>query len=287
MKIADKYKEKTVLSFEVFPPKPTSPENVIYDALDKLSTLSPDFISVTYGAGSNARCDKTIQIASDIKNKYGIESVAHLPSISLTKEEVSSTLKRLSENNIENILALQGNIFPDTVKSGDFAHASDLIRFIRNNGNFNIMAACYPEGHPECESLDKDIYYMKQKEDAGANGFISQLFFDNDLFYEFLEKAEKEGITSPIEAGIMPVTNTRQIEKMTTMCKVKLPKKFLKAMEKYENNPIALRDAGIAYAADQIVDLLAHDVKGIHLYTMNNSYVAEKIVNSFFRLLTA
>lgn len=270
------FRQKKVFSFEVFPPKKDSSVETIYKTLDELRGLSPDFISVTYGASGSAS-GLTVKIASDIKHKYGIESVAHLPCINLMKEEVLSTLRELKKAGVENILALRGDIRPDVPPKQDFRHASDLISFIRENGDFNIIAACYPEGHPESHSIAEDIRNLKKKVDAGANQLISQLFFDNDYFYSFLERAEIAGIQVPIQAGIMPVTNKKQIERMVSLCGATLPKKFTAVMERYGNNPSAMRDAGIAYAIDQIVDLSAHGVDGIHLYTMNNAYVAKKI----------
>lgn len=279
--------DKTTFSLEVFPPKADSDESTIYKALKELAKLNPDFISVTYGAGGGSNCTKSIEIASAVKNTYGIESVAHLPCVNLAKKDVIDILFSLKENNISNILALRGDILDGTVPYGDFCHADELIRFIKENGDFNILAACYPEGHPESASSVEDIINLRRKQDAGANQLITQLFLDNDYFYSFREKAAIAGIILPIEAGIMPVTNKKSIERMVKMCGINLPKKFMKMIEKYENNPEALRDAGIAYAVDQIVDLISQGVDGIHLYTMNKPYIAEKIYNAVYRLLVA
>ena len=276
MKTCELFKNKSTLSFEVFPPKSTTPVESIYKTIDGLSEVNPDFISVTYGAGGSAN-NATIDICSVIKNKYNIEAVAHLPCINLTKEKVLSELAQLKENNIENILALRGDINPDIAPIEDFKYAAELVEFIKENGDFNIIGACYPEGHPEAENMIEDIHHLKNKVDAGCSQLITQLFFDNETFYNFREKTAIAGINVPIEAGIMPVINRRQIERMVTLCHAKLPKKFITIMEKYEDNPIAMRDAGIAYAVSQIVDLIANDVDGIHLYTMNNPYVAQKI----------
>ncbi len=188
---------------------------------------------------------------------------------------------------IENILALRGDINPELEPCQDFRYASDLISFIRANGDFNIIGACYPEGHRECGSLTEDIRNLKTKVDAGVNQLITQLFFDNSYFYSFRERAAIAGINVPIQAGIMPVVNKKQIERMVSLCGVKLSRKFTAMMERYENNPIAMRDAGIAYAVDQIVDLLAQGVDGIHLYTMNNPYIAHKIYAAISSLLAA
>jgi len=277
MKTCDLFKQKTVLSFEVFPPKPTSDESVIYKTLDSLVNLKPDFISVTFGAGGGKNCEKSVKIAADIKHKYHKESVAHLPCISIGESDADEICAKLKQNGIENILALRGDITPDTVQNGRFKHASDLIEYLNTKYDFNIIAACYPEGHTESLNLKDDILNLKRKVDCGVSHLITQLFLDNEYFYFFLDRAKKAGIDVPIEAGIMPVTNKAQIERMVKMCGAQLPKKFVKTIEKYENNPTALRDAGIAYAMNQIADLLSQDVDGIHLYTMNNPYVAEKI----------
>lgn len=278
---------KTVLSFEIFPPKRTDPVNTIYDTVDKLKDLNPDFISVTYGAGGSENNTDTLKIASAVKNSYGIESVAHLPCINLTKEDVLKMLDGFRAAGIENILALRGDVNPDFTPKNDFRYASDLISFIKENGDFNIIGACYPEGHAECPTIIEDIRNLKSKVDAGANQLITQLFFDNQYFYSFRERAAIAGINVPIEAGIMPVVNKKQIERMATLCKVNLPKKFLSIMDRYEYNPEAMRDAGIAYAVDQIVDLIAQGVDGIHLYTMNNPYIAQRIHEAINSLLVA
>lgn len=285
MKISEKFgKGRAVLSFEVFPPKKTSSVNTIYDTLDKLKSLNPDFISVTYGAGGTAT-DNTCEIASKIKNDLHIEAVAHLTCVNSTKQEVARILERFKENNIENILALRGDISPDIEPKNDFKYASELCSFIKETGNFGVSGACYPEVHLEADDEVSDILNLKHKVECGAEHLMSQLFFDNSVFYRFLERTRIAGINVPIEAGIMPVTNKNQIEKMVSMCGASLPAKFTKIMQKYEHNPEALRDAGIAYAVEQIVDLLANNVDGIHLYTMNNAYVAEKISSAVISLL--
>lgn len=284
MKTSELFKKGTVLSFEVFPPKPTSPEKMIYDALDEMRGLHPDFISVTYGAGGGANCDKSVEIAAAIKGKYSTESVAHLPCISLTKAEADIILEQLREKKIENILALRGDL-PQDDKRGDFLHASDLIEYITSKGGFNCIAACYPEGHTESQSMSEDIRYTKHKTDCGATQLITQLFLDNEFFYDFQERAAASGISVPIQAGIMPVTNRSSIERMVSLCGIALPKKFMRIIDRYENNPQALADAGIAYAVDQITDLLAQGVDGIHLYTMNKPYVATKIYNAVHKLI--
>lgn len=286
MKTAELFEHKTVFSLEVFPPKPDTDESVIYDTLNELSGISPDFISVTYGAGGGQNGCKTIQIASDIKERYGVESVAHLPCIDLTKVQAVEILDSLQAHGIDNVLALRGDRRGDLPATGDFRHASDLISFIKERYDFNIIAACYPEVHPESVSAVDDLKWLRHKVDCGADHLITQLFLDNKYFMDFSEKARIAGVDIPIEAGIMPVTNKRQIERMVKLCGVQLPKKFVRVLEKYEHNETALRDAGIAYAIDQITDLIAEGVDGIHLYTMNNPYVAQKIFSAVESLIS-
>lgn len=277
MKIRDMFEKGTVFSFEIFPPKKTAPVEIIYNTLEELKDLKPDFISVTYGAGGSGNNVSTCEIAHTIKEKYGIEPAAHLPCINYTKDEITAILKDFEQHGIENILALRGDINPDIPPKKEFKYASELVEFIKSKGDFDIAGACYPEGHVDTPDMVQDVLNLKKKVDAGASHLISQLFFDNQFFYSFVEKAKIAGIDVPIEAGIMPVTNKKSIERMVSMCGASLPPKFAKMMQKYENNPEALRDAGIAYAIDQIVDLVSNGVDGIHLYTMNNAYVARRI----------
>ena len=285
MKLSNILKNQVTLSFEIFPPKRTDSIQTIYDTLDALHELSPDFISVTYGAGGSGNGQATCEIASTIKNQYKIESLAHLPCVGLTKEDVLTQLENFKENGIENILALRGDILDPKLPKGDFTYASDMIAFIKEHGDFDITAACYPEGHTESKNLIEDIQNLKKKVDSGASQLITQLFFHNDYFYRFQERCSLGGIHVPIEAGIMPVVNKKQIERMVSLCHVELPPKFITMMNRYENNPEAMRDAGIAYAIDQIVDLVVQGVNGIHLYTMNNPYIAAKIYEAVHRLI--
>lgn len=288
MKIKDVFKNKGVsFSFEVFPPKATSPVSTIYSTLEDLKDLNPDFISVTYGAGGSLTGNRTLELSALVKEKYNIEALAHLTCIGATKDQIKHILDDFKEHNIENILALRGDIPTGEKISGDFKYASDLIKFIKENGDFNIAAACYPEGHVKGRNLDVDMEHLKLKEEAGASHFISQLFFDNNHFYNFLEKKEKYNIKAPIEAGIMPVINKKQIERIGSLCGVEIPQKFIKIMEKYEHDQNALRDAGIAYAVEQIVDLISTGIDGVHLYTMNNPYVAKKITGSISSILSS
>ncbi len=273
----------THFSFEVFPPRKDMPVDVIYNTLDQLSDLEPDFISVTCGAGgssTNAGA-RMLEVAAAIKHKYNRRSVAHLPCINLSKEEVVEMLSELDKQGIHDILALRGDRVPGVEPKNDFPHAVDLIKFIRREtgSKFRIYAACYPEVHTEAPDFDTDLHFLKQKTEAGVDGLISQLFFDNNFFFYFRDRARKIGIDVPIEAGIMPVTSKSQIERMVTMCGATLPRKFQRILAKYESRPEALRDAGIAFAIDQIVDLLGNGVDGIHLYVMNNPYVIRKIAD--------
>ena len=280
---------KTMFSFEVFPPKRDMPIDKIYQTLGELAELEPDFISVTCGAGGSSAGGsvRTVEVAAAIQDKYHRQSVAHLPCIYFSRAGIMETLEQMRAKGIDKLLALRGDRVPGAEPQQDFRHAKDLIAFVREQtgDEFRIFATCYPEGHIEAPSLDADIQFLKQKVEAGADHLISQLFFDNDFFYKFREKAQLAGIGVPIEAGIMPVTSKRQIERMVTMCGATLPRKFQRILAKYESRPEALRDAGIAFAIDQIVDLLGNGVDGIHLYVMNNPYVARKISDSIRRLL--
>ncbi len=279
MKLNELFENKTSLSFEVFPPKSDTPVETIYDTIEALGEAKPDFISVTYGAGGS-RSNATIDICASIKQKHGIEAAAHLPGIYLTKADALEQIEQMKARGIENVLALRGDRREGEEPAGDFRYASDLVSFIKENSDFNVIGACYPEVHPECADIVNDIKNLKTKVDAGCSQLITQLFFDNETFYDFREKTAIAGINVPIEAGIMPVVNKKQILRMTTLCHATLPKKFLTIMNKYEDDPVAMRDAGIAYAVSQIVDLIANDVDGIHLYTMNNPYIANRICSA-------
>jgi methylenetetrahydrofolate reductase (NADPH) len=285
MKLSSLYsKGKTVLSFEVFPPKKTSGIETVYNALDELAKMNPAYISVTYGAGGT-EANNTALIASHIKNKLGVEPLAHLTCVNNDKVTVKRELEEFKKEGIENILALRGDIVEGYEPKKDFLHASDLCSYIKARGDFELAGACYPEVHMECATMEEDIANLKHKVDCGAEHLISQLFFDNNAFYNFMEKVRSAGINVPVAAGIMPVTNSKQIERMVSMCGASLPAKFSRIMQKYEGNSEALRDAGIAYAVEQIVDLIANDVDGIHLYTMNNPYVAGKITEAIGNLI--
>lgn len=286
MKIKEKFNDKKVVySFEVFPPKSDYPVESIYDTLEELSDLNPDYISVTHGAGGSAKNNRTGEISSLIKNKYARESLAHLTSIGSSKEEINYVLDDLKTKGIKNILALRGDIPESGAKTGEFKNSQEIIRYIKQYSDFGVAAACYPEGHVEGKNLNKDIEILKLKEEAGADYFITQLFFNNNYFYDFLNKAEQKNIREPIQAGIMPVVNKKQIQRITSLSGATLPSKFIKIINKYEHDKKALRDAGIAYALEQIVDLISSGVSGIHLYTMNNPYIARSISNSIESIL--
>lgn len=291
MKIANIFKEKkkTVFSFEVFPPKKDSPIESVYGKMEELCALKPDFVSVTYGAGGTVGHSRTCEIASKIKYDFGVESVAHLTCVNSTKADIDKNLADLKANGIENILALRGDYVEGFEPKHDFKYASDLCEYIMKTDEyrefFDIGGGCYPEVHGEAENEIEDILNLKKKVDAGASHLISQLFFDNNAYYRFIERAKIALINVPIEAGIMPITNKNQITRMVSMSGACLPAKFSKILQKYENKPEALRDAGIAYAIEQIIDLIANGVDGIHLYTMNNPYIAQKITEAVVNLL--
>jgi len=286
MKIASLFESgKTVFSFEIFPPKKDGSIDTIYSTLEALSDLSPDFISVTYGAGGSAAGCSTIELAEYIKEKCHTESVAHLTCVNSTKEDIDRIIKEFEQHGIENVLALRGDINPDIPPKEDFKHASDLITYMKARSSLNFSGACYPECHMESANIVDDIRNLKIKVDAGAEHLISQLFFDNTKFYDFVERARIAGINVPIEAGIMPCVNANQIKRMVGMCGASLPTKFVKMIQRYGDNEEAMREAGIAYAVDQIVDLVANGVDGIHLYTMNNPYIARKISESIEKVI--
>ena len=275
-----------IYSFEVFPPKPTTPVEQVSGCFAELSALKPDFISVTYGAGGGVNGGKlTCELAARLKTEYGIKPVAHLPCINYTRQEIAAVLQMFREYGIEDILALRGDKSPDIPAKEDFRYASELMQFIRSQGDFRLYGACYPEVHPEARSAAEDIRHLKEKVDAGASHLITQLFFDNDSFYSFREKCEIAGINVPIEAGIMPVVNAAQIQRMVSLCGASLPRKFTAMMQRFGHSPEAMRDAGIAYAVDQIVDLAANGADGIHLYTMNNPTVAKRITEAVSGIL--
>lgn len=280
-------KKKPVLSFEVFPPKQESGIESVTTAIDTMSQLPIDYMSVTYGAGGSTS-KKTAEIARYMQDKHNLTALAHLTCISSDKENIHLALEDLKNKGIKNILALRGDIPKDArfPLPNSYKYASELVKDIKNFVGFCVGGACYPECHPDCASLDADIENLKIKADAGIDFLVTQMFFDNDAFYIFRDKVAKKGINLPITAGIMPLTNIGQIQRMCILSGgASMPSKFTKMISKYENNPEALRQAGIAYAVDQIIELVSNETDGIHLYTMNRPKTAEKIVsviNSLF-----
>lgn len=278
MKITELYqKKKNVLSFEIFPPKKDSELKNIDRTLEILCELNPDYISVTFGAGGSSNHNKTIEIAKKLKEEYHVEPVVHLTCLCYDKAEIDEFSKELLNEGIQNILALRGDYNPNVPQKNDFAHASDLITYLQQKGDFCIAGACYPECHPQSKNRVEEIRNLKKKTDAGAQVLLSQLFFDNSFFYRFVEDCRIAGIDVPITPGIMPVINASQIKRMVTLCGASLPQRFEKIIHKFETNKEALFDAGMSYALSQIIDLLANDVDGMHLYTMNNPTVARRI----------
>lgn len=278
MKIKEKFEQKRpVISFEIFPPKHGAALQDIDETLGILSECKPDFISVTFGAGGSSNHNRTIELAKKIKQEYHIDPLVHLTCLTYNKEEIDEFSKVLLENGLENVLALRGDENPSATPKEDFCHAFELTTYLRQKGDFCIGGACYPECHPQSPNRVMDITYLKEKVDAGDEFLISQLFFENSMFYSFVENCKIAGIKVPISPGIMPVINKAQIERMVTLCGASLPERFQKILNKFEDNKQALFDAGMAYAVSQIIDLLANDVDGIHLYTMNNPIVARKI----------
>ena len=285
MLISDIHKEKgKSLSFEIFPPKKDEQLKNIDETLSVLCELEPDFISVTFGAGGSSNCNRTIELAKKIKNEYHVEPVVHLTCLGYSKGEIDEFSKVLKAEGINNILALRGDKNPNLEPKDDFEHASDLISYLKKDHDFCMAGACYPECHPESDNRVNEMRNLKKKVDAGAEFLLSQLFFDNDKFYRFVDDCRIAGINVPVIPGIMPVIKAEQIKKMITMCGASLPEKFQKIISKYENSTEALFDAGMSYAISQIIDLMTNDIDGIHLYTMNNPVVARRICDGIKNL---
>jgi len=281
-------KKKPVLSFEIFPPKRDGDVNSIYKTIDELAQLSPDYISVTYGAAGSERSNATLDMASFIKREYQIESLAHLTCVSSSKDEIEHIFDKFEEEGIENILALRGDLTEELRASNrPFEYASDLISYIKDTRTFSVGAACYPEGHVEAKSRTVDLIHLRDKVNKGADFLVTQLFFDNEKFYDFRNEVRALDIDIPITVGIMPVLNAKQIQRMVALSGASLPEKFQKIMTKYEHKPQALHDAGIIYASEQLVDLLSNGVDGIHLYVMNKPEIARQLVNNVSNVLKA
>ena len=284
MKIPELFEErnragKPVFSLEVFPPKRKKNKDSIYQAVEKLKVTNPDFISVTYGAGGNIADNSTCEIAATIKETYGIETVAHLTCINSTREDVKVMIERFRESNIENVMALRGDIVPGEDIKREFSHANELAIEIQRkcSDDLEILGACYPEGHYESKTIEADIQNLKYKIGAGVKVLITQLFFDNSKFYQFLDMARGDGVNVPIAAGIMPIVKASQIEKTVQLSGASLPHKFTAMIAEYEHDPKGLYQAGIDYAIDQCRDLLEHGAQGIHIYTMNDPIVAIRV----------
>ncbi|MBT9814217.1 methylenetetrahydrofolate reductase [NAD(P)H] [Catenibacterium mitsuokai] len=286
MKIIDLLNEdKVTLSFEVFPPKTSSRYENVLKAAEKIASLNPNFMSVTYGAGGGTSAH-TVALAKDIHEKYGVEVMAHLTCVSSTKEHVESMVEQFKENGIENIMALRGDIPSDGKVGEDYQYACQLIKELKEKGDFCIGAACYPEGHVESPSIKEDIQHLKEKVEAGADFLTTQMFFDNNVFYNFLYKIKEAGIDVPVVAGIMPITNAKQVSRAVQMSGTSIiPYHFKMMVDAFGDNPEIMKQAGIIYASEQIIDLIANGVKHIHVYTMNKPDVAEGIMNNLSELL--
>ncbi len=287
MKIIDRLNEDKIhISFEVFPPKTDAGFDKVLDATDKIAALKPSYISVTYGAGGGTS-KNTARIASHIKDDLGVLSLAHLTCASSTKEEVRSVIANLRQLGIENLLALRGDIpegmvFPTEDR---FRYAWELVEEIKKYGDFCIGAACYPEGHVENEHKADDIRFLKQKVDSGVDFLTTQMFFDNDIHYNFLYRIREAGITVPVLPGIMPITSATQMKRSQELSGTVFPRRFLALLDRFGSYPEAMMQAGIAYATDQIIDLLANGVKNIHIYSMNKPEVAEKIMSNLSEII--
>lgn len=287
MKIRDILKsEEPHISFEVFPPKTDAGYDSVLAATEKIAALKPSFISVTYGAGGGTS-KNTVSIASHIKKDFGVTSLAHLTCVSSTKEVVHQVIGRLKEEGIENVLALRGDIpaeheFP---LPNHYRYASELIEDIRQQGDFCIGAACYPEGHVETEHKKDDIINLKHKVDRGVDFLTTQMFFDNHILYNFLYRIREKGITVPVLPGIMPVTNKKQITRIGGLSGTILPERFRAIVDRFGDNPAAMQQAGIAYATDQIIDLIANGINHIHVYSMNKPEVAAAIIRNLSEIV--
>lgn len=279
------YSNKVTLSFEVFPPKTSSRYENVLKAAEKIASLNPNFMSVTYGAGGGTSAH-TVALAKDIHEKYGVEVMAHLTCVSSTREHVESMVEQFKENGIENIMALRGDIPSDGKVGEDYQYACQLIKELKEKGDFCIGAACYPEGHVESPSIKEDIQHLKEKVEAGADFLTTQMFFDNNVFYNFLYKIKEAGIDVPVVAGIMPITNAKQVSRAVQMSGTSIiPYHFKMMVDAFGDNPEIMKQAGIIYASEQIIDLIANGVKHIHVYTMNKPDVAEGIMNNLSELL--
>lgn len=283
--IKDKYNKKTVFSCEVFPPKRNDDIYDIFKTLDEIKLLNPDFISVTYGAGgSNSK--KTATIAAYIQNICEVEALAHMTAVGLDENSLTELLDELNKKQVHNVLALRGDK-PRAMTDEEFAnryykHASDLIKVIKGKSDMFIAAACYPEVHPESKSREEDISYLKLKADLGVDSFITQMFFDNDILYRFIEDIRKAGINVPVHAGIMPITKVNQLGTSVSLSGSSVPKELSNLIAKYAEDPEGMKKAGTEYAINQVSDLIKHGVEGIHIYSMNKADITTEIYNAAF-----
>ena len=290
MKIINLLKsEKLSLSFEVFPPKTDSAFDSVKSATEEIAKLKPAFMSVTYGAGGGTS-KYTLDIAKNIKQMYGVPTLAHLPFVSSTRETVLERIEDIKNSGVENIMALRGDLTPELENSDrslwHYRNAVDLVRELKEiNPDFCIGGACYPEIHPESSNQKEDIKYLKEKVDAGCEFLTAQMFFDNNLLYNFLYKIREAGITVPVIAGIMPITNANQVERAIKMSGSHMPQRFKSLVDKFGSNPDVMKQAGIAYATDQIIDLFANNITNVHVYSMNKPDVAEKIQGNLSDIL--
>ena len=290
MKLSELLKQdKCSLSFEVFPPKTDTAFSSVREATEEIARLNPSFVSVTYGAGGGTS-RYTLEIAKNIKQTYGVPTLAHLTCVSSTRETVHARIEDMKNAGIENVMALRGDLTPE-MENADrsrwtYHHAVDLVRELRESGaDFCIGGACYPEIHPESANQKEDILYLKEKVDAGCEFLTTQMFFDNNLLYNFLYKIREAGITVPIIPGIMPITNAKQVERAIKLSGSFMPQRFKSLVDKYGSSPDAMKQAGIVYALDQIIDLYANGIKNVHVYSMNKPDVAEKIQSNLSEII--
>ena len=290
MKLTEILKQDSLsLSFEVFPPKTDMAFDSVKHATEEIAKLSPSFMSVTYGAGGGTS-KYTLEIAKNIKKRYGVPTLAHLTCVSSTKQTVAEKIEAMKCAGIENVMALRGDLTPELETSDRSAwayrHAIDLIRDIKESGaDFCIGGACYPEIHPESADQKEDIKYLKEKVDAGCDFLTTQMFFDNNLLYNFLYKIREAGITVPIIPGVMPITNANQVERAIKLSGSFMPQRFKSIVDKFGHSPEAMKQAGIAYATDQIIDLFANGITNVHVYSMNKPDVAAKIQSNLSYIL--
>lgn len=285
MKIIDILnQDRPTLSFEVFPPKTSDTYDSVAKATQDIAALRPDFMSVTYGAGGGTS-DYTVGIAAGIQQQYSVDVLAHLTCASSTRDHVAQVLEHLKEKGIQNVLALRGDIPEGGAPAHDYQYAAQLVRDIKAHGDFCIGGACYPEGHPESPTKNADIDHLKAKVEAGCQFLTTQMFFDNNILYNFLYRIREKGITVPVVAGIMPVTNGKQIARICKLSGTYLPERFKAIVDRFGDNPAAMRQAGVAYAAEQIIDLIANGVEHIHIYSMNKPEIAASIQSSLSEVL--